>query len=331
MNQKTYNFYQRFLLTAAVILLASLGVLGCHSILNQDKNLESGNIKLENTTSVNEVLYTSTPDVSTSDTLSRTSHNLTLASWNIQHLGRTKTSEDIYEIANILRNFDIVAIQEVVAKDPAGAQAVAKIADELNRMGSKWDYQISDPTKSPSNNISERYAFFWKTSKVSIVHKAYLDKELEDLCYREPFVAAFKVKGKGQPFYVVNYHSRKYTDKPEEEIIHFLDYPQRLDSDRILIAGDFNLNEKHEVWKPFYRRGFKNALNNQRTTLKMKCKDGDYLSHPIDNVYFTPGIAMVRAGSVDIVETCDNLDRARALSDHLPVYIEFNFEENDDF
>ena len=188
------------------------------------------------------------------------SANISLASWNIQHLGRTKTPEDIFQIASILRDFDIVAIQEVVAKDPAGAQAVAKIADELNRMGFKWDYQISDPTKSPSVYMSERYAFLWKTSRVSIVHRAYLDKELENLCYREPFVAAFKAKGKTEPFYVVNYHSRKYNDRPEEEIIHFINYPKRLDSDRILIAGDFNLNEKHTVWKPLYRKGFKSAL-----------------------------------------------------------------------
>lgn len=249
-----------------------------------------------------------------------------LVSWNIRHLGRTKTAEDIFEIANILRDFDMVAIQEVVAKDPAGAQAVAKIVDELNRMGSKWDYQISDPTKSPSIYISERYAFLWKTSQVSIIHRAYLDKELEDLCYREPFVAAFKTKDESKPFYVVNYHSRKYTDKPEEEIIHLIDYPERLNSNRVLIVGDFNLDENHPVWKPFYRKGFKSALHNQRTTLKTKCKNGDYLSHPIDNVYFTPGINRIHAESLDFINTCENLKRAREISDHLPIYIEFGIK-----
>lgn len=254
------------------------------------------------------------------------SKTLTLATWNIQDLGRTKTHEDIYQIANILREFDIVAIQEVVAKDPAGAQAVAKIADELNRMGAKWDYQISDPTKSPSVYMSERYAFLWKTSKVSLIHRAYLDAELEDLCYREPFIASFKLKGKNEPFYVVNYHSRKHNDKPEEEIVHFIDYPERLDSNRIFIAGDFNLNDKHAVWKPFYNKGFKSAVQNQPTTLKMKCKDGDYLNHPIDNVYFASGIKRINAGSIDFVVTCDNLKHARKISDHLPVYIEFKID-----
>src|SRR5690554_4460363 len=177
------------------------------------------------------------------------SETVSLVSWNIQDLGRSKSSESIYEIANILRDFDVVAIQEVVAKDPAGAQAIAKIADELNRMGAKWDYQISNPTKSPSVYMSERYAFLWKTSKVNMVHRAYLDDELKDLCYREPYIGAFRVKGKNEQFYVVNYHSRKYNDKPEEEIIHFINYPERLVSDKILIAGDFNLNERHDVWK----------------------------------------------------------------------------------
>ncbi|EGV42476.1 endonuclease [Bizionia argentinensis JUB59] len=246
-----------------------------------------------------------------------------LASWNIRHLGRTKTPEDIYEIANILRDFDVVAIQEVVAKDPAGAQAVAKIADELNRMGFKWDYQISDPTKSPSVYMSERYAFLWKTSKVSLVGRAYLDKELEELCYREPFIATFKIKGKSNPFYVVNYHSRKFDDNPHEEIINFLDFPERLNSNRVLIAGDFNLNEKHIVWEPFYSKGFKSALQNERTTLKTVCKNGDYRSHPIDNVYFTSGIEMIQAKTIDFVGNCKKLERAREISDHLPIFMEF--------
>lgn len=254
------------------------------------------------------------------------STTVSIASWNIRHLGRTKTADDIYQIANLMRNFDIVAIQEVVAKDPAGAQAVARIADELNRMGFQWDYQVSDPTKSPSVYISERYAYLWKPSRVTMVGRAKLDKELEELCYREPFVAEFRPKGKKESFYIINYHSRKHDDKPEEEIIHFIDYPERLNSDRILIAGDFNLSETHAIWRPFYRIGFKNALRNQKTTLKTKCKDNDYLSHPIDNIYYTSGIRKLTASSIDFIETCGNLQRAREISDHLPVFMEFVVE-----
>lgn len=308
----------------SALLLTTL-LIGCNpnrSQINGDSASLSHYNTAESTIALN--------SAASKDTLNL-SKSLTLASWNIRHLGRTKTDQDIHNIATILRAFDIVAIQEVVAKDPAGAQAVAKIADELNRMGSKWDYQISDPTKSPSVYISERYAFLWKTSKVSIINRAYLDTALEDLCYREPFVAAFKMKSDSDPFYVVNYNSRKYYDKPYEEIVHFIEFPKRLNSNRVLIAGDFNLNEQHDVWKPFYQLGFKSALQKQPTTLKTKCKNEDYLSHAIDNVYFTPGIVKVRAGPIDFVVACDNLSRAREISDHLPIYMEFKLDLNTNF
>jgi len=292
-------------------------------VLTFNSSQEKVFYQLENTSGFNEVANnTQVLRLQQNNFNYPSSKNLKIASWNIRDLGRSKTSEDIYHIANTLRDFDIVAIQEVVAKDPAGAQAVAKIVDELNRMGYKWDYRISDPTKSPSVYISERYAFLWKTSKTKLIGKAYLDTDLEDLCYREPFVAKFKAKGDKEPLVIVNYHSRKYYDKPEEEIIHFINYPQRLNTNKIIILGDFNISEQHPVWKPFYSKGFKNALHNQATTLKTKCKTGEYLNHPIDNAYFYSGITLAKAGKIDIVKTCKNLESARKISDHLPIYIE---------
>ena len=55
-----------------------------------------------------------------------------LLTWNIQDLGRTKDDKEILQIAKIIKNFDMIAIQEVVAKDPRGAQVVAQIVDNLN-------------------------------------------------------------------------------------------------------------------------------------------------------------------------------------------------------
>lgn len=249
-----------------------------------------------------------------------------LVSWNIQHLGRTKTESDIKQIARILRNYDLVAIQEVVAKDPAGAQAVAKIADELNRMGFKWDYQVSDPTKSSSAYISERYAFLWKPSRVSMVGRAKLDKELEDLCFREPFIGRFRIKGDTTSFYIANYHSRKFSDRPQDEIIHLIHYPTRFSSDKIIIAGDFNADERDPVWSDFYNRGFKCALRNTKTTLKHACKSDIYRNHAIDNFYYTSGILKTDSGAIDFVLHCDSLQAARRLSDHLPVFMEFGIQ-----
>ena len=84
-----------------------------------------------------------------------------LLSWNVENLGSSKSDKDIAFIVKTIKDYDVVALQEIVAGD-GGAQAVAKLADELNRKGSKWDYTISDPTSSSAYK-TERYAFLWKT------------------------------------------------------------------------------------------------------------------------------------------------------------------------
>ena len=56
-----------------------------------------------------------------------------LLSWNVENLGSSKSEKDISFIVNTIKDYDIVCLQEVVAGD-GGAQAVAKLADELNRI-----------------------------------------------------------------------------------------------------------------------------------------------------------------------------------------------------
>ena len=249
--------------------------------------------------------------------------NLKILSWNIQELGKSKNTQEIYQIAQIIKEFDIIAIQEVVAIDPKGAQAVAKISDELNRLGNKWDYSISNPTKSPTNNMSERYAFIWKASKLNLLQKPFLDKELEKKCIREPYIGKFKLKKEGNLFYLINVHSRVHNKNPEDEIMFFNEYPKRLQTENIIILGDFNLDEKHSVWNNLYQIGFKPSIKNAPTTLKKKCKKGKYLSHSIDNIYYdTSNIELVNSGRIDFVNVCENLENARFLSDHLPVFLE---------
>jgi deoxyribonuclease-1-like protein len=250
--------------------------------------------------------------------------SFTLISWNIQDLGQSKNDEVIEFIASVLKVADIIAIQEVVAKHPGGAKAVTRIVDALNRKGAKWDYHISDPTQNESSQKRERYAFIWKTSSISNIGNSFLCKQLEDTCVREPFIGQFKLKKADQSFYLVNYHSRVFTEKPEEEIKHFIHFPKWLKSDKIIIAGDFNRSETHEVFDLLYKRGYKSAIQNSPTTLKRTCIQ-HYLNHPIDNIYFqTKFFKLLSANAIDFVKSCDNLELSRKISDHLPVYLKLN-------
>ncbi len=246
-----------------------------------------------------------------------------ILSWNIQDLGRTKSKEEIIEICQILRHFDLVLIQEIVGKDPAGIQAVGKIVDYLNRMGFKWDYRVSDPTNSPSFNKSERYGFLWKTSKVDLKGRAWLDYELSSICDREPYIGKFQFKDHDEEIFIINFHSRVHSSHPEEEIFFLQNYDTRFGSNNIILGGDFNINERHPVWRDFYKKGFKNALSDTPTTLRRKCKSGNYLNHSIDNFYYSLPFEIVESGIVDFVKGCENLENVRGISDHLPVYFIF--------
>lgn len=313
-KEKSMKICRRLLL----LVLSAVSFLSCNSnIQKEELAVQRG---VENS---DQFLFPSIERSSNKDT---SYQPIILLTWNIQDLGKSKDSVEVMFIASVINESDIAAIQEVVAKDPGGAQTVAKIADELNRMGSKWDYSISDPTNSPSPYKSERYAFLWRTSEVDFTRKARLDKTLEDKCDREPYVGHFKTKKSGVPFKVVNFHSRKHNDNPEKEIIYLKDYPEKLNSENVFIAGDFNLDESHEVWDAFYSKGYRPVVRNKKTTLKTKCKKGEYLNYAIDNIYYPfNSVRILNSNSFDYVKRCSNLNASRKISDHLPVYMEFTF------
>jgi endonuclease/exonuclease/phosphatase family metal-dependent hydrolase len=66
-----------------------------------------------------------------------------VVSWNIENFGKSKSDSHLNYIAKIISNYDIIAIQEVVAGN-GGAQTVAKLAAVLNQKGNKWDYQLQN-------------------------------------------------------------------------------------------------------------------------------------------------------------------------------------------
>ena len=147
-----------------------------------------------------------------------------ILSWNLENFGKSKSESELNFIANTLLDYDIIAIQEVVA-GYGGAQAVAKLATILNEKGSKWDYIISDPTSGNSYK-TERYAFLWKTSKVKLKGNAWLEKKYHLEIDREPYFATFEINKK--TITLVNFHAITKNKQPETEIKYFKFLPTRI-------------------------------------------------------------------------------------------------------
>ena len=91
----------------------------------------------------------------------------------------------------------------------------------------------------------------------------------------------------------------------------------------LILAGDFNVDKANPIFDDFKNNGYNAGISNQKTTLKRDCSGNEYLNYPIDNIFFSMKIDKIDSGVIDFVRFCEDLEMARKLSDHLPVYITF--------
>ena len=241
-------------------------------------------------------------------------------SWNIQNFGRSKSDSTIQFIAETIKDYDVVAIVEVVAGN-GGAQAVARLADELNRTGTKWDYVMSDPTQGTPGR-SERYAFLWKTSRLKKIGEAWLEKNFEKEIEREPYFASFEENG--NVFTLVTFHALPKSKQPETEIKFFKFFPEKYPDLNMLFSGDFNCPESHTVFNPLKNANYIPSLSCRKTSLKNECVNGDCLASEYDNIFYNPQkIRIISAGVIEFYKLFPSMRHARKISDHCPVYMEF--------
>lgn len=237
--------------------------------------------------------------------------------------GKTKSDTEIEFIANTVKNYDIVLIQEVVAKDPAGVQAVARLSDVLNRKGAKWEYKVSDATSGESSYKRERYAYLWKPSKVTLVGKPWLELKYATEINREPFYATFKAGNK--EFTIANFHAITKDMQPETEIKYFKYLPKEYPNLTLIFCGDFNLPQSHSVFTPLKKMGYQPALTGQKTSLKQECQNDDCLGSEFDNVFYPSAeVKQLGAGVIHFYKSFPNFKEARNITDHVPVFFQLS-------
>lgn len=245
-----------------------------------------------------------------------------LVSWNIRDFGRTKTQEDIEFIAAQIHDYDIIAIQEVVA-GYGGAQAVARLADQLDRMGSRWDYALSQPTTGSSHE-RERYVFLWKAHRAKLVGNAELLTSHEDKIVREPFMIRLQLK-RGPLITLVNFHALPKSKQPEREIKYFKYLPLMYPLESLIFLGDFNLPDKHTVFNPLKKMGYRPIFENQKTSLKQeRDRLGNVLASPLDNIFYpSKEFELIYGGIINFTEQLWDFSKARHISDHVPIVGKF--------
>ncbi|MWB96848.1 endonuclease [Flavobacterium sp. GA093] len=246
-----------------------------------------------------------------------------LVSWNLQDFGQSKSETELNFIANIIKDYDIICVQEVVAVS-GGAPAVAQLANILSQKGSKWGYTVSDPTSSSAYK-KERYAFIWKTKKIKLKGNPWLEKKYHLEIDREPFFATFEIDKK--TITLVNFHAITKSKQPETEIKYFKFLPKQYPHLNLVFAGDFNCPQSHTVFFPLKRMGYTPVLQNQKTSLKQKCQTNNCLASEFDNIFYKPeSVDYLNSGVISFYKNFNSLKEARKISDHIPVWFEFKLK-----
>lgn len=254
--------------------------------------------------------------------LNPTEISVSVCSWNLMDFGKSKSDTEIEFIANTVKNYDIVLIQEVVAKDPGGAQAVGRLGESLSKKGSKWEYRISDPTSGDNSYKRERYAYLWKPSKVTLVGRPWLEVKYTAEIDREPFFATFRTGTK--EFTLVNFHAITKSKQPETEVKYFKYLPVEYPTLNLIFCGDFNLPQSHTVFNPLKSMGYKPVFSGQKTSLRQECINEDCLASEFDNIFYKINkIELNSAGVIHFYKSFSTLKEARTISDHVPIYFQF--------
>ncbi len=257
-----------------------------------------------------------------------------IATFNIQVFGKTKRQKDhVMDILErICREFDVVLVQEI--RD-AKEETAPYYLQRINEMeGPKYKYIRSERLGRSSSK--EAYAYFYNTETVGFIEDSdYVYNDTDDVFEREPYIASFR--SGNFDFTLVGIHVKP--DDAYSEISNLAVVIHSLQSDDpnekdIIVMGDFNADgsyfDEDDISNPFKTSQFYWVIDNDMDTMtktdwtydRMVLTDAtyshEYIEDSIGVFYF------------DSAYGIDNETLVWEVSDHYPVYAEFETSLMDD-
>lgn len=180
----------------------------------------------------------------TSLTLFSQSKQLNIGSFNIQNFGKSKLAkkEIVDTLASIVRQFDLIAIQELSDVSNTVAPAFVSIINN-----NKYHYKLACSKRTgmqPDNKSSqEQYAFIYNSDVLILLDTSLYDDSAFDYFHREPFIASFKTKSGKFSFIIATIHTNpEHTLSEISSLANVADWiPTRFKScSNLIFCGDFN-------------------------------------------------------------------------------------------
>jgi endonuclease/exonuclease/phosphatase family metal-dependent hydrolase len=252
---------------------------------------------------------------------------LRIATFNIQVFGVSKLQKPyvMQVLAEVVRRFDLVAIQEIRAVDDT---VLPQFLGLINATGVRYDFVIGPRLGRTSSK--EQYAFVFDTTRIEVDPRSvYTVADPADLLHREPLAARFRARGvppsQAFTFTLVNIHTDPDETASELDALAqvFVGVQQNgVGEDDVILLGDLNVGEEAMGdlgrlpgigWVvsgvPTNTRGTKtydNIVVDRRTTVEFTGRWGVF--------------DLMREFSLTV-------EQALEVSDHLPVWAEFSVYE----
>ncbi len=283
--------------------------------------------------------------------------NLLIASWNIRAFGNItrkgvsskndspkRDLHSILVIAEILKRFDVIAVQEVKSN-------IKALRDTLKALGDNWSLILTDVTKGSSGN-GERMAYIFDTRRVQlsglagelVVPNEWYNKisenALDKQFVRTPYAVSFRSNDK--TFILVTLHI-KYGKKSTERLKELKGIAQWLAKwasninayhHNLIALGDFNIDARGDLLdETFLSEGLyvPEALQNKKVTRSIfkKTKYYDQIAWFNDKKNPNLSLEFINGGNYDFVKTAltnreiSKRSLSYLISDHYPLWAEF--------
>ena len=250
-----------------------------------------------------------------------------VASFNIQVFGSAKLNKPRVTnvLAEIVRRFDVVAIQEIRATTD---DLLPRFVDLVNSTGRHYDLVIGP--RLGRTVSKEQYAFVYDTATIEVDRQAlYTIKDPDNLLHRPPLVGWFRVRGlptdQAFTFSLVNVHVDPDETRTELDALADAFRAVRDDGrgeDDVILLGDLNVDDHH-----LRRLGGVPEIISVISGVPTNTR-GDKL---YDNILFgrlATSEFTGRGGVFDMIREFNlTIDEALEVSDHMPIWAEFSAYE----
>jgi deoxyribonuclease-1-like protein len=246
--------------------------------------------------------------------------HLRLATWNVRILSNgSRDDRELAYIAPIIDRYDLVAVQELRDRE---------VVDRLLQLLPGWNAVVSEEA---GRGVKERYAFFWRDSRVDLLGDPFLFPDPADRFIREPYVGMFRAGNSDFTLITIHllYGDSKRHRRRElvllDEVVEFVDFLDGDEGDQILL-GDFNFDAADSGWE------LERMLPVVSPELKTTITD----TSSYDNIWIDPERTREYAGFLEMYrfdeELFNNDDKAASLavSDHRPVAVLISTSMEDD-